>query len=91
MARTSARALTTSEIREDFADTLNRVAYGKERIVLERHGKQVAALIPIEDLSALEEIEDRHDSVAARRVLARVAAKKEKLIPWSEARKKLKL
>ncbi|MBI3073649.1 MAG: type II toxin-antitoxin system Phd/YefM family antitoxin [Deltaproteobacteria bacterium] len=91
MARRSARVLTTSEIREDFADALNRVAYGKERIVLERHGKQVAALIPIEDLSALEEIEDRHDSEAARRVLARVASKKEKLIPWSEARKKLKL
>ncbi len=91
MARASAKALTTSEIRVDFADALNRVAYGKERIVLERHGKQVAALIPIEDLSALEEIEDRYDAEAARRVLARVAANKEKPIPWKEARKKLKL
>lgn len=91
MARASRKAATASELRQGFSDALNRVSYGKERIVLERHGKQVAAIIPIEDLALLEEMEDRHDAEAAKRILARVAANKEKPISWAEARKKLKL
>ena len=38
-----------------------RVAYKGERIVLERHGKDVAALVSVEDLELLEELEDRTD------------------------------
>ena len=33
------------ELRDNLADTLNRIAYGGERIILERHGKPVAALV----------------------------------------------
>ena len=58
------------EARLNFADVLNRTAFGKDRIVLTKNGKDVAALIPIEDLLALEEIEDRADTAAARRILA---------------------
>ena len=61
--------LSASAVREEFSETLNRVAYGGERIVLERRGKDVAALVPVEDLELLEELEDRMDLEAARKAL----------------------
>lgn len=50
----------TSEIpvtraREELADLINRVAYGHERIVLTRHSKPVACIVPPEDLAQLEQ------------------------------------
>jgi prevent-host-death family protein len=42
--------MSSSQIREEFAEALNRVIYKGERIVLRRRGKTVAALISIEDL-----------------------------------------
>jgi prevent-host-death family protein len=46
---------------ENFSDTLDRVADKGERIILHRRGKNVAALVPVEDLALLEELEDRLD------------------------------
>ena len=63
-------AIATGKARENFSDLVNRSAYGKERMVLTRRGKSVAAVVPIEDLELLEEIEDRLDVDAARKALA---------------------
>jgi methylated-DNA-[protein]-cysteine S-methyltransferase len=46
--------LPASEARADFSDVINRVAYGGERIVLERYGRHVAALVPMADFARLE-------------------------------------
>ena len=54
-----------ADIRANLADVINRVAYGGERIVLERRKKPVLALVSMEDLKALEEMEDRADVKAA--------------------------
>ncbi|HUP01815.1 MAG TPA: type II toxin-antitoxin system Phd/YefM family antitoxin [Gemmatimonadota bacterium] len=62
--------LTATEARNRFADLLNRVAYGRERIIVNRDGKDVVALVTVEDLALLEEIEDRIDVEEARKVLA---------------------
>lgn len=51
-----ATSLDATEARDAWSDTLNRAAYGKERLVLHRRGKPVAALIPIEDLKLLERL-----------------------------------
>ena len=66
--------LAASEAREHFADLLNRVAYGHERVVVERRGKDLAALVSIQDLEVLEAIEDRLDLKDARDALAEVDA-----------------
>jgi prevent-host-death family protein len=50
-----------SEARESFSTTINRVAFGGDRVVLTRHGRRVAAVVPIEDLDLLESIEDARD------------------------------
>jgi prevent-host-death family protein len=46
--------ITTKEARDLFGEAVNRVAFGRERIVLTRRGKKLAALVPIADLEQLE-------------------------------------
>ena len=53
--------VNSKQARRDFADNINRVAYAHERITITRHGKDVAAIIPIEDLELLEELEEQLD------------------------------
>jgi prevent-host-death family protein len=48
--------LSTVEAREHFSELLNRVADGKERIILRRRGKALVAVIPVEDLRRLESV-----------------------------------
>jgi prevent-host-death family protein len=47
---TALPAISVADVRSSLADILNRVAYKKERMVITRHGKQLAAIVPIEDL-----------------------------------------
>ena len=75
--------LGVSKARQEFADLVNRVAYGGERVVVHRRGKDLVAVIPAADLAALEALEDRLD---AEESLERLA--KEKPIPWAKARRK---
>lgn len=39
-----------TEARAQFSELINRVGFGKERIVLTRHGKPLVALVPAETL-----------------------------------------
>jgi prevent-host-death family protein len=57
------------DIRNSLADAINRVAYAGERIILERRGKGVAALVSVEDLALLERLENEADVKAARKAL----------------------
>ena len=70
--------MTMAEAQEHFADLVNRAAYGKERIGLLRHGKAIAAVVPIEDLELLERLEEEQDLADARAALeeARVVGTK---------------
>lgn len=61
--------MTTVEAREHFSEFINRTAYGKERVVLTRRGKDIAVLVPLEDLKLLEELEDYLDLHDAREAL----------------------
>ena len=38
--------LTASEARQNFSDILNRAAFGRERVIIHRGKKAVAAIIP---------------------------------------------
>jgi prevent-host-death family protein len=60
------------DVRGNLAEVVNRVAYGGERVVLKRRAKGVAAVVSMEDLKLLEELEDRAD------VRAALKARKEK-------------
>ena len=83
--------ITNREANQAFTRTLNRVASKRERIIVRRNGKNVAAIVPMEDLAALEKLEDRRDLRAAKKALAEAKKKGEKPIPWAKAKKELGL
>ena len=83
----SSETIDTSVARDGLSDTLNRVSYGKERIVIKRHGKELAALVPMEDLRFLEELEDRLDLEEAHAALAE--AEEKGTIPWEKVKEDL--
>ena len=56
-----------AEIRNNLAEAINRAAYAGERVILERRGKPVAAIVSVDDLKVLEEMEDQEDVRAARK------------------------
>jgi prevent-host-death family protein len=62
--------ISAANARKEFADILNKVAYGSETIVLTRRGKEVAALISMEDLALLQRLEDYIDIEDAKKALA---------------------
>ena len=64
--------LPITKARNNLAEILNRVAYGGERVVLQRRHKGLVAVVPMEDLELLEALEDQADLKAA------LKAKKEK-------------
>ena len=78
-----------SEAREAFSTTVNRVAFGGERVVLTRHGKRVAAVVPIEDLELLEALEDARDLDDVRGALADPANRER--IGWDDLKAQLGL
>ena len=82
------RRIAAKKLREEMADTLNRVAYGGERFIVERRGKDVVAVVSVEDLEVLEAIEDRIDFDEARRILADT---RQKPVPWTKVKKQLGL
>ena len=66
--------LNVSRARDEFPELVNRAAYAKERTVVSRRGKDVAAVVPMEDLRRLERLtreeQDRLDIEEARTALA---------------------
>ncbi len=81
--------LSIAEAREQFSEAINRAAYGKERIFVTRRGKRLAVIVPVEDVEALEAIEDRFDLEEAAK--ARAEAKEKGTIPWETLKAELGL
>ncbi len=63
------RHYTTGEARDRFSQVINEAAYGAQRVVLTRHGKNVAAVVPISDLDLLNQLERIVDVEAAKKAL----------------------
>ncbi|MBT3279371.1 MAG: prevent-host-death family protein [Phycisphaerales bacterium] len=53
--------ISISHARETLPELGNRAAYGGERFMIERRGKGLCALVPVEDLELLERLEDAMD------------------------------
>ena len=50
------KEVTTAEARKNMAELLNRAAYGKERFVVTRHGKELVAIVPLEEVTLLDRL-----------------------------------
>ena len=78
-----------SEARSQLTEIVNHVAYGHERCILTRNGKDLAAIISIEDLKILEALEDKLDIEITKNVEKDI--KKHGTISWKKAQKELGL
>jgi prevent-host-death family protein len=64
------REYTTGEARNRFSEVINEAVFGDERVVLTRHGKKIAAVVPLSDLELLTELERLIDIEEARKAIA---------------------
>jgi prevent-host-death family protein len=80
-------SVSVSQARNDMSDIVNRVAYGKERIYLTSHDKKMVAIVPLEDMEALQAFEDEEDLREAEIALKEV--EKHGSISFSEMKKRL--
>ncbi len=81
------RRLNASQARAGFAEALNRAVYGGERTIIRRHGKDVAAVVSMQDLQTLEALEDRLDLEEARKIMNKPG----RLIAWEKIKADLRL
>jgi prevent-host-death family protein len=77
--------VSVSRARDDFAGLVNRAAYQHDRVLIARRGKPIAAIVPMEDVEALEELEDEFD----RRAVEEALAEGGEPIPWEQVEKEL--
>lgn len=83
------KSMNIVDIRKNMADAINRVAYQGDRILLERRGKGVAAIVSIEDLALLRKMEDEHWTAEGLKAEARMKAAGERPIPLDVAERQL--
>lgn len=83
------KPITTGEARKNMAELLNRAAYGGERFVVTRHGKELVAIVPVADATLLERLRgllERKDYEAALEAVSEMGT-----LPWDEVRRDLDL
>lgn len=74
----------SSEARSKLPELLNQAAYGGRRFIINRHGKPIAAVVPVADLDHLEELEDAADMEAVKE-----ARESGEFVDWDDAKDEL--
>lgn len=82
-------SVSTVNARNRLSDLINRVAYGKERVILNRRGRALVGIVPLEDMRLLEELEDRLDLDEARAALKE--ASENGMVAWDSLKEELDL
>ena len=83
------KKITIAEARKNLSDLSNRAAYGGERFIVTRHGKQLVAIVPLGDITLLDRIRDlleAHEFEAALKEMADAGT-----VPWEKVRQELGL
>lgn len=81
--------ITAAEARKNMAELVNRAAFGGERFVVTRHGKELVAIVPLGDLTLL----DRLKGLIARKEFEAAVAEVNSASTrsWSDVRRELEL
>lgn len=78
--------ISVSKARSNLSELINQVVYSGQRFCLERRGKNVVAIVSMEDLELLEALEDKLDIADAKKAL-----KSKDFVSWKKTKKKLGL
>lgn len=62
-------SISLIDAKEEFTELVNRVVHNKDRIILTRRGKEVAALISLEDFHLLQSSQNESDLQEATEAL----------------------
>jgi len=81
--------MAASEARQGFAGLINRAGYAGERVILEKHGRELAAVVPVVDLIMLELLETQFDITDTRSSV--IAALKDGSTSFDDLRSELGL
>jgi prevent-host-death family protein len=85
--------VTAENARNSFSEIVSHAAFRKERFVITRNGKRLAAIIPVEELDFLEKVlDDLEDQLDAEDIQAAMEEVRQgKTIPWEQVKKDLNL
>ena len=81
--------ITTAEARKHMAELMNRAAYGGERFVVTRHGKELAAIVPLQEATLVDRVRgllEARDYEAALREIQETGT-----VAWEDVRRELDL
>jgi prevent-host-death family protein len=81
--------MSITKARKHFSDLISRASNEKERVILTRRGAAIAAIVRIEDVELLRDLEDRVDLADAEIALAE--AREFGTIPWETVKAELGL
>jgi len=76
--------INVSEMRASIGDMISKVAYGGERLLLRKGKRDMAAVVPLEDLKRLEELDQESDLAAYRKAKKRYKASGRKSVPLDD-------
>lgn len=83
--------MPVTRARRTLSDVVSHVAFGGDRVVLSRNGRDLAVIVPMDLYRLMEPEEDRLDVAEMRRAKRESAARGEKPVPYEETRKRLGL
>jgi prevent-host-death family protein len=85
--------VTLSEARDNLSDFVNKVKYNHERIIVQKHGKEAAAIINIEELKLLEALIERYENEIDIQEVERIMGeeKHEDFVAWEDVKARLGL
>jgi len=81
--------VSISSIKKDISGLINRVAFGRERVVLTSRGRPKAALVSMLDYLRLTQMDEEEQARDAQRELAELAgarALREEILEYSAGR-----
>jgi prevent-host-death family protein len=82
--------IPVSKFKNEISETLNRVVYSGERVLLQRHGKDVVALVSMKELQVLEDIEQMEDEIDIKEALIALKdlkSSKDNVVSWDDVKK----
>ena len=80
-------SVSTAEARKNLSELFNRAAYGGERFVVTRHGKELVAIVPLEDAGLLARLRSLLSREELQRALEEV--EEEGTVSWSELKSEM--
>ncbi len=85
------KTVAVRELRADLAGLLDQVADRREHLIVTRHGRPAAAIVPIDEYDALEETAEilSDDATLAAIEQGRADIKAKKTVPLHELRREI--